>query len=82
MPRREPRDLLDHERGRPQREQQRTRRRPAGRHRVEREPGGLQRIGEIPCEAAVMLAGHHPVETVLARERGLVAQLFDDLRRG
>ena len=44
MARREPRGLLDHERGRPQQQEERARRGPTGRHRVEREPRRLQRV--------------------------------------
>ena len=64
MARREPRGLLDHERGRPEQQQQRARRRPPGRHRVERESRGLQRVREVAREPAVVLARHHPVEPV------------------
>ena len=64
MARREPRGLLDHERGRSQQQQQRARRRPTARHRVEREARGLQRVRQVAREPAVMLARHHAVEPV------------------
>jgi hypothetical protein len=79
--RRQPRRLLGHERGRPQREQQRARRRPARRHRLEAPARLLERVGEVAGEAAVVLAGHDAVEAVVGGERGLGPQLVDDRRR-
>ena len=81
MARREPRRLLGDERGRSQRQEQRAGRGPAARHRVEQEPGELERVRQVSGEPAVMLAGHHTVEAVLDRERGLRAQLGDGLGR-
>ena len=66
-------------------QQQRARRGPARAHGLETPPGGLQRVGEVTVEAAVVLAGHHAVEPVLRRERRLGPQLVDDgggARRG
>ena len=69
--RREPRDLLGDHRRRPQGEQKRARRRPARRHRLETPARDLERVREVAGEAAVVLGGHHAVESVLGAERGL-----------
>ena len=80
--RRHPRDLLGDERGRSQRQQQRARRGPAGAHRLEAPAGRLQRVRQVAVEAAVVLAGHHAVESVpCAASAACVRELVDDGRR-
>ena len=74
----QPRDLLGHERRWSQRQQQRRGRRPRVRGRLEAPARGLQRIGQVPVEPAVVLARHHAVEAVPLGQRGLGAHLVDD----
>ena len=76
---RQPRGLLRDQCRGPQRRDHRACGGPTARHGVEQEARELERIREVSREAAVMLAGHHAVETVLGRERGLGAHLGHDL---
>ena len=77
--RRQPRHLLDHERGGPQRQQQWARHGPSRRHGLEQPSRRLQRIGHVAGEPAVVLARHDPVEPGLYPEHRLVPQFAHGL---
>ncbi len=78
----QPRHLLRHERSGPEWEQEWRRGGPPRRVLGQDEGRHLQRLGHVPGEATVVLAGHDPVEAAVEGETGLRAELADDVVGG
>ena len=77
MARGQPRQIFRRLAPMPEREQQRARRGPQRARLAEQEAGDEQGVRQVGAEAAVMLAGHQPVEADPLRKLRLGAQLLE-----